>query len=470
MAQRQFGATMAKSTMALRSSLHGAVFAALSGAIFGACGGDGPSAPFVAEDAGIDGATSDAGTPRDAASDAATDAELDRAPPSMSVTTSIITTTHRAVPGKMFGGWGPHLGHLVRRPGGELWFVDDACEPSGATACDVNVNRRIDAHRLGAAGWERRATIPLPSGVQQNTATIVTGDAFESYGVDTSTWRIVRCRLDPTSLVGACSEVPLPLPASTNYIGAAISPDGWKVAWATTVADGGGGSFHWMVDYGSGWNGPRTGSVGGYNDASYVNAAFYGGARKTEMVMHAQLISGLAPAWSFLGAVGGVDTATANAMSFALLASSGDALVSTNDVVVDETTNDTHLLARTESGAAAYFFKPDGGAWSAALATIPRSYRARFVQLADGGLAIVRSDQNNGLAVRISPPGSRTKGQAVDWTKIPEVPIALPDGYANLYAIYAESASSQRTLPSTIDVALVGSVREHEVLHVHIVP
>jgi hypothetical protein len=28
--------------------------------------------------------------------------------------TQVITEEHRSVPGAMFGGWGPHLGHMVR--------------------------------------------------------------------------------------------------------------------------------------------------------------------------------------------------------------------------------------------------------------------------------------------------------------------------------------------------------------------
>lgn len=41
-----------------------------------------------------------------------------------------ITTEHRFIAGKMFGGWGPHLGHLARTSAGEPWFVDDTCSQS----------------------------------------------------------------------------------------------------------------------------------------------------------------------------------------------------------------------------------------------------------------------------------------------------------------------------------------------------
>ena len=129
----------------------------------------------------------------------------------------------------------------------------------------MNVNRRIDAFRLAATGWERRASVALPAGVQQNTGTIVTGDSFATYGIDTVASRPVECVLVPTTLASSCTTVPVALPARTNYVGAAIAPSGTKLVWATTVADGGGGSFHWMANYGAGWNGPRSGAVGGYN-------------------------------------------------------------------------------------------------------------------------------------------------------------------------------------------------------------
>ena len=41
------------------------------------------------------------------------------------LTIKTITNTHRYDPGKMFGGWGSHLGHLLRAPDGSLWFADD---------------------------------------------------------------------------------------------------------------------------------------------------------------------------------------------------------------------------------------------------------------------------------------------------------------------------------------------------------
>jgi hypothetical protein len=387
------------------------------------------------------------------------------------VTTRVITQAHRAVPGKMFGGWGPHLGHLVRRPGGELWFVDDACDaaPAQGTPCDVDRNGRLDAFRLGPGGWERRAQLTLPAGVQQNTGTIATEGALESYGIDVVASRVVGCRLSPeTPGSWACSNLPLLFPASTNYVGAAISPDGWKVVWATTVVDGGGGAFHWMVDYGGGWNGPRTGRLEGFNDASYVNVAFGGGAKKNQLVAFAQLVSGRAPAWTFRGAVAEGDAASNQPLAFSVLPPSGaDPIASTNDVVIDPVTNDAHLVARSEGGAAVFYSRPAGGAWSGAVGAIPETYRARFVQLADGRLVLVYGKNGQGLWMRVAQAG-RQSGVPVAWSAIPERRLALPPGYDAILAIYTESAATQRERPEALDVAVVGATRESEALHVHV--
>jgi hypothetical protein len=80
------------------------------------------------------------------------------------------------------------------------------------------------------------------------------------------------------------------------------------------------------------------------------------------MLMHAQLVSGLAPDWSFLGAVGVGDAAVDAPVVFAdvLAPPQGDAVMSTNDVFVDPDTNDAHLVARTHAGAAAYYHCPPG--------------------------------------------------------------------------------------------------------------
>src|SRR5205823_5923967 len=113
----------------------------------------------------------------------------------------------------------------------------------------------------------QRATISL-SGVQQNTATISLGGALYVYGV--AGRNIVECT------EAGCTTIPLDIGPAANYVGAAVVPGVGRVVWWTNVVDGGSGSFSYLVNYGGGWNGPRSGAVGGYNDCEYAHVAFDG--------------------------------------------------------------------------------------------------------------------------------------------------------------------------------------------------
>jgi hypothetical protein len=379
----------------------------------------------------------------------------------------------------MFGGWGPHLGHLVRAGSGassELWFVDDVCsQASGADLCDVNQDKAIGYFKSTPGGWTKVAEAPIPGVVQQNTATIVNADGktFSTFGLDVQSHAIVECVFTVASATSACSPVAGigPLPSSSNYIGAAISPQGHRMVWWTRVQDGGGGDFEYIVDYGGGWNGPRIGPIGGYNDASYINVAFGIGANQAKFTMHGQLVSGLAPNWSFFGAVGEGDTATSAPVTWtaSLASPMGDAVESTDDILTDPITGDEHLFARTHSGAAVYFHRPAQGAWSGPLFTLPASYRVRFV-LASDAIYLVYGIANKGLGLRAAAPAARITGSPIDWAALAETTVALPTGYENIYAIYPEAPAYQRERPTTVNVALVGAVTQNEALSVAILP
>src|SRR5262249_52735806 len=150
-----------------------------------------------------------------------------------------------------------------------------------------------------------------------------------------------------------------------------------------------------------------------YNDASYVNIGFR--TDTTAFTMLAELVSGLAPNWSFLGAVGEGDLATTNAVIWAnaLAAPAGDTVETSDDIFVDPVTNDTHLFARTGSGASAYYFRPKGGVWSGALAMLPNATRVRFSQ-APSGLAITYAGSGTGLLWRLAPAPAAGKPAAFD--------------------------------------------------------
>jgi len=433
---------------------------ALAVVVVVACGssyseGDGVTAPIrpTGEDGGLEAA-------------AVADGGEDGAPAGPRVSTSVITRTHRFVPGKMFGGWGPHLGHLLRRASpAETWFADDACEQP----CNVDVDERIDYFRLDAAGWTKVTSQALPATVQQNTGSILAGDTIFTYGVDVQHGQLVECKLTLTTLAKSCAAMPVTIGASSNYVGAALAPNGWKVVWLTNVVDGGNGKFQWFVDYGGGWNGPRTGDIGGYNDASYIHAAFDG----TKLLMHAELVIGNAPNWTFTGGVGTVDVSSADAVTFATQLAplmSDDPILSTDDIAIDPATRDAHLLARTKNGAALYYHRPPDGAWSAALFSFPATFRARLVFAADQTLYVLYGPGAKGLAWRAAPAAARAAGQPLAFASLTEHAVVLPAGYESIDAIYTESSVYQSAPVEGLRAVVVGDTTQNEALFVAIDP
>lgn len=405
---------------------------------------------------------------------------------------SLLTTHHRYIPNQMFGGWGPHLGHLLwagPQRARQLYFVDDMCaQTSGGqpALCDVNVDHTLGYyHREGDSEqptWSSIGAATLPGTVQQNTATIAAADgsALYTYGIAVAAARIVECTFPLPAGPAACNYLPFVLPPFSNYIGAAISPDGFRLVWWTVVSDGGGGSFHYIVDYGGGWNGPRSGGAAGYNDSSYINIGFPTDD-PPRFVMHTQLVSGLAPNWSFFGGIGEAQLDSANAVQWSLPFApvEGDGVISTNDIWVDPVSQDQHVIARTNQGRAAYYHRPKGGAWSASTFSLDGTLRARFVPHCAAGtqptleacdrLALVAGPSGSGLTVRVSEASDRVPGQPIDWASLAERSIELPAGYESIVAIYPGSVPYQLTPATSIDVAIVGSERQNEVLSVSLV-
>jgi hypothetical protein len=378
---------------------------------------------------------------------------------------AIITDQHRFIDGKMFGGWGPHLGHLVRTANKDAWFVDDICmQSAGASACDVEKNHTLGFFRLRGDSWSEALRVSLPPTVQQNTATVVHpgGAKLLTFGINIATSRLVQCTMTISANQSTCETLPFPLDAASNYVGAAVTPNGAVVVWWTNVVDGGGGGFHYLVDYGGGWNGPRSGGAGSYNDAAYTHVAFGFGKDPNAMTWHAQVVSGLSPNWVSTGLTGESNLAQTTPVVFAnsLSPHQGDTMASTNDLLTDPVTGDVLLVARSSKGQAVFYEKRQSG-WSAATFALP-SYRVRFLRF-NKSIAIVYSVKVDEVALRIAPDDLP---RPIAWASLPEYKIALPSGFGAIFAIYPEAPMYQNVPSDRMHFALVGSTRQNQAVSV----
>src|SRR5262249_28449384 len=149
----------------------------------------------------------------------------------------------------------------------------------------------------------------------------------------------------------------------------------------------------------------------------------------------------------------------------ALAPPAGDAVESTNDVWIDPATDDTHLIARTHAGAAVYYHRPAGGAFSGPLFTLPGAYRARFLA-PDSRLVLLYGPSAGGLAYRTAAKGDRPASSPIAWSTLPESTIALPTGFGEVLAIYPESPAYQTIPAQGVHVAVVGQTTQNSVVSV----
>jgi hypothetical protein len=359
------------------------------------------------------------------------------------VTIQRITDEHRAVPGAMFGGWGPHLGHLVH--GATSLWIDDLCSPATPGDCDVNVDRRVGVFELADGSWHQRTTVPL-TGVQENTAALVENGAIHVYGV--AGRNILECT------EAGCAAIPLDIGDAANYVGAAVMPGGGRVVWWTNVVDGGGGSFAYLVNYGGGWNGPRRGAIGGYNACAYAHVTFDGDRAR----WFCQVVTGLAPNWSYATLTGTSDATLTQPVAWVagLAPPSGDTIISTNDLL------GAHLLARSGNDAAVYYY--NDGAYAQKL-VLPNTYRARWIDAANTFALALDVDAHTGLAIRTAPRATLPAG-ALDPTTWTETRVPLPADFGSVYAIYPVSPAYQDATIPDVELVVVGSGDEHAAYHV----
>jgi hypothetical protein len=359
---------------------------------------------------------------------------------------------------EMHGGWGPHLRGLMRATDDALWFTADKGE-------DVLHNREILYFRRGAdePAWTAVGAQMQLGGIQQNVASVLIGDVIYSYGVDIAAHLLEECTwsvVDPAA--HACNAVlisgaPYMTPASSNYVGAAVLGDGWRIVWWTVVGENGDpGAFYYTYNYGGGWNGPVVTDLAPYNDIGYVHAMSTLDGR---LMLAGQTFTGKYPDGTYNAVV--ADVTPGMPVAFSELASGSPDLAAQTaaDLWIDRASEAVHVVATTGDGAVRYYHRPGGAAWAdhvQPLHVFPDSYRARFMRAGDGPLHLVRGSAG-GSGVEVLRAATSAVAEAVDWAAAESFAVVPPgEGFAAPSALFVESPTYQTAPVAAVQFAMCG--------------
>lgn len=375
-----------------------------------------------------------------------------------------ITEDNRAYV-EMHGGWGPHLRAPMRAADGSLWFAYDG-GPS------VSSNTTIRYARRGADGdWADAVSQEHAGGVQQNAAHVMAGNVLLTYAVNPAASLLEECYLDVTDLSNrACNTIsiggPYSTPPNSNYVGAALDPNGARIVWFTVVgAAGGVGDFVYTYNFGGGWNGPVVTTLPGYNDMAYVRASFSGANTISWL---GQAYSGPYPDGEY--GIGAREVSLGEPADFVTLGPAvrrGETVRSAGDVWVDPDSGDTHALARVDQQTL-YFVRPAGASWAQhaePVDVLDSVSRARFLTVSGSPLMALTSG-GDGLRLRWADPTD-----AIDWNEAPSVEVIVPtEGFEAPSALYTAGPEYQTAAAQTLHFALCGQypVADHEVWYVSV--
>lgn len=359
----------------------------------------------------------------------------------------------------MHGGWGPHLRGLMRAGDDALWFTVDEGE-------DVYHNRKVRYFRRGVDEdvWSEQAENLHATGIQQNAASILVGDTILTYGVDVAAQRLEECYLNTEDISQrACntvliSGVPYQTPPNSNYVGAALLGEGWRIVWWTVVGENGGeGSFYYTYNYGGGWNGPVASGLAGANDLGYVHAMATAGGG---LALAGQTFTGKYPDGSYHAVVGELTPGMPLVTTILTDVEPGVEVRTVADLWNDPVSGAVHVVATTQTGGLRYYHRPPGSPW--AEHTLPDhsfadGYRARFVRPAGAGLHLVLGS-SSGAGVTVFRAPDDAVDMAVDWGVAESFAVPEPGpGFAAPSALFVESATYQERAVAGLRVAICGA-------------
>ena len=360
-----------------------------------------------------------------------------------------ITDQHRFQEGAMSGHWGHHLGHLVRTATNGLWFADDSGN-------DVNETETVRYYQLtGDTTWVFRAEVNNYGTVQQNTATVAVGDTLYSYGVDISGPALVQTWLKTTTMESRSHRFKY-IDPSTNYIGAAVSPQGDRIVWWTQVVYGGSPCW-WNYTY---WNGTTWSQViktpiTDFVDFSYVLATF---SDDSTFHVAGEALGGSIndgqTTWTY--ALGTGNVVLGHPMTdFEVLPGAN---LTACDIWFNDRTDDLHIIGNGVGGRLTYYHRHLDGTWPGRADSVgdPETIwrGTRFLDGPDGRLYLVLS----------TPDGLKLKSIAGDSISGP-LPLDslttydLPgdSGFNRVFAVFPERREYQTTPVAGLNFAYPGN-------------
>jgi hypothetical protein len=360
-----------------------------------------------------------------------------------------LTDQHRYHEGVMSAHWGHHLSHLVRTHTTGLWYVDD-------TGNDVNWTRYARYYQLvGDSTWVKRLVLQSEGRVQQNTASLASGDTLYTYGVDVEALAIVENLVDTRSTEASTRRI-RSISANTNYIGAAISPSGRRIVWWTRVVNGGPCEWNYIHNDGAGWSPTIRTSIPGRTDFSYVVSTF--ADSNTLWVAGEALGGGGEEPWTYALGAGSVNIGQPME-DFQLLP--GDNRCAA-DIWYNPDSGDLHLLGAGRDHTLTYYRTRPGELWPEVADTLSikgGAHRAsRFLCTADGGLCLAIATPTGLKLKYLSKSALRTR---LDIDAAPTLDIHANVGFNRTQAIFPERPEYQTAPVGEFHFAYPGNDYDH---------
>lgn len=349
---------------------------------------------------------------------------------------STVTNTHRYSP-QIYGGWGHHLGHLLRNLNGDLFYVDD-------TGSDVNINAGLDYFKQSNGSWQKVASKSFVGGtVQQNTGSIINGNIIYTYGVNTQANKIQECTFDTTTNIGSCQNLQFDTGINSNYIGATISRNGTRLVWWTNVSTSS-PKFNYIYNFGGGWNGPQSGNIAGYPDYSYVLGRMPNDSSVDFIGLSAKALGGSSSGYDVLTGSTILGNPVNNWSLF------GTQFASEN--WLDETLGNHYIFQN--AGITYYAYRAFGGQIIVQYALPQNTVSARLMRSVDG-LYLITTKNDGSISKRLYL-NSGNISSPIDFRNIAESNLNIPTGLGVLY-MFPESNMYQNNISKATGIVVNGT-------------